>query len=101
MTVDDGKTVFMQYVTVLEVIAERKVEDLKLIGHVKGIESVWAVIKRGFYGIFHWFSTKHTPRYIDEFVFRLNEGNCQIDRLDSLLRGMRGKRLTYAMVKMA
>ena len=74
------------------------------MAHTNGIESVWAVLKRGFYGIFHWFSKKHTPRYIDEFVFRMNEGNCQIDtidRLDSLLRGTMGKRLTYKMLKMA
>ena len=34
----------------------------------------------------------------DEFVFRLNEGNCRqdtVDRLDMLVRGVAGKRLTY------
>ena len=40
-----------------------------------GIESVWAVSKRGFHGTFHHFSKKHIDRYVDEFVFRLNEGN--------------------------
>ena len=74
------------------------------MAHTNGIESFWAVLKRGFYGIFHWFSKKHTPRYIDEFEFRMNEGNCKIDtvdRLDSLIRGTIGKRLTYKMLKMA
>ena len=38
---------------------------------------------------------------IDEFVFRLNEGNCKIDtvnRLEALVRGTAGKRLTYKML---
>ena len=65
------------------------------------IESVWAVLKRGFYGTFHSFSEKHLPLYVDEFVFRLNEGNVKIDtvdRLESLVRGVVGKRLTYKML---
>jgi hypothetical protein len=44
-------------------------------------------------------SEKHTGRYVDEFAFRLNEGNCgrrTLDRLDSFVDGMAGKRLTYA-----
>jgi hypothetical protein len=39
------------------------------------------------------------PRYVDEFTFRLNEGNVQVhtlDRLDSFVDGMANKRLTYA-----
>jgi len=71
------------------------------MAHTNSIESVWAVLKRGFYGIFHWFSRKHTQLYVDEFVFRLNEGNCAIDtvdRLQSLVRGVVGKRLTYKML---
>ena len=71
------------------------------MAHTNSIESVWAVLKRGFYGIFHWFSKKHTSLYIDEFVFRLNEGNCKIDtvdRLESLVLGVKGKRLTWRML---
>lgn len=63
-----------------------------------GIESVWAVVKRGYYGTFHHFSKKHINKYIDEFTFRLNEGSCSIDtvkRMDSLFQNFVGKRLTY------
>jgi transposase-like protein len=71
------------------------------MAYTNSIESVWAVLKREFYGIFHWFSAKHMQLYIDEFVFRLNEGNCVIDtvdRLESLVQGVAGKRLTYRML---
>lgn len=72
------------------------------LAHTNGIESVWAVLKRGFYGIYHSFSQKHMQLYVDEFAFRLNEGNCKIDtvdRLKSLVQGMKGKRLTYGLLK--
>jgi hypothetical protein len=35
------------------------------------LESVWALLKRGYHGVFHHFSDKHIGRYVDEFVFRL------------------------------
>ncbi len=63
-----------------------------------GIESVWAVLKRGYYGTYHNFSKKHIDRYVNEFTFRLNEGNCKantIDRMKSLCGRTFGKRLTY------
>lgn len=66
--------------------------------HINGIESVWALVKRGYRGIYHNWSMKHMARYIDEFTFRLNEGNVKrhsLDRLDSVIRNAVGKRLTY------
>ena len=71
------------------------------MAHTNSIESVWAILKRAFYGVFHSFSEKHCDLYVDEVVFRLNEGNCKIDtvnRLESLVKGMKGKRLTYKML---
>ena len=44
--------------------------------HTNGIESCWAVLKRGVYGIFHHLSVKYMQNYIDEFCFRLNNRNC-------------------------
>jgi transposase-like protein len=66
--------------------------------HTNGIESVWAVLKRGVIGVYHQISEKHTGRYVNEFSFRLNDGNVKrhtLDRLDSLLWAAVGRRLTY------
>lgn len=63
-----------------------------------GIESVWAVMKRGLHGIYHHASAKHLRRYVDEFTFRLNEGNVRVhtlDRLHSFVDATVGHRITY------
>jgi hypothetical protein len=62
------------------------------------IESVFAVLKRGLIGVYHHANPKHLARYVDEFAFRLNEGNVKnhtLTRLDSFIDGAAGKRLTY------
>jgi hypothetical protein len=63
-----------------------------------GVESVFAVLKRGLIGVYHHASSKHLGRYADEFAFRLNEGNVKhhtLTRLESLIGASAGKRLTY------
>lgn len=62
------------------------------------IESVFAVMKRGIHGVYHHTSRKHLARYVDEFAFRLNDGNVKrhtLERLDSFVRATAGKRITY------
>lgn len=66
--------------------------------HTNSIESVFAVLKRGLVGVYHHASPKHLTRYVDEFAFRLNEGNVArhtLERLDSFVDNVAGKRLTY------
>ena len=63
-----------------------------------GVESVFAVMKRGLIGVYHHASKKHLGRYVDEFAFRLNDGNVKrhtMERLESFIGGTAGKRLTY------
>ena len=67
--------------------------------HTNSIESVWAVLKRGIYGVYHQVSAKHLGRYVSEVSFRLNAANVErhtLDRLDSFVAAVDGKRLTYA-----
>ena len=62
-----------------------------------GIESFWAVLKRGYHGTFHWFSRKHAQRYINEFCGRQNWRSMDtLEMLEAAVLGMVGKRLPYA-----
>jgi hypothetical protein len=59
-------------------------------------ESFFALLKRGHYGTFHWFSRKHTHRYCDEFGFRWNRRDVSDgERMVSAIKGAEGKRLLY------
>ena len=41
--------------------------------HTNGLESFWALMKRGYQGVYHWMSTKHLHRYVVEFEGRHND----------------------------
>ena len=40
--------------------------------HTNTIESCWAILKRGVYGIYHHISARHLQEYVNEFCYRLN-----------------------------
>ena len=42
------------------------------MSYTTGIESFWALLKRGHYGIYHYMSVKHLDRYVGEFANRHN-----------------------------
>jgi transposase-like protein len=63
------------------------------------IESVFAVMQRGLHGVYHHASRKHLARYVNEFTWRLNDGNVKrhsLERLDSFVDAVTGKRITYS-----
>ena len=64
--------------------------------HTNGMESFWALLKRGYEGTYHWMSGKHLGRYVTEFEGRHNRRPLDtIAQMGSLAHGLDGKRLPY------
>jgi hypothetical protein len=40
--------------------------------YTNGMESFWAIFKRGYTGTYHHMSKKHLQRYVNEFAYRWN-----------------------------
>jgi transposase-like protein len=52
--------------------------------HTNNIESFWATLKRGVYGVYHHISVKYMQKYVDEFCFRYN--NRAVNMFDLVLK---------------
>ena len=66
------------------------------MAHTNGIESFWALLKRGYHGTYHHMSEKHLGRYVGEFAGRHNDRPADtIDQMQATVRNMAWKRLTY------
>ena len=71
-------------------------EYVRGMAHTNGIESFWAMLKRGYYGTYHRMSFKHLGSYVNEFAGRHNIRRLDtIDQMTALARKMIGKRLKY------
>ena len=54
--------------------------------HTNGIESIWAIVKRAYVGIHHFWTKKHSQRYLDGCAFRHNMKKFKpTERVTSLL----------------
>ena len=66
------------------------------MAHTNGIESFWAMLKRGYHGTYHHMSEKHLQRYVGEFAGRHNDRKSgTVDQMGAIARSMDGKRLSY------
>ena len=66
------------------------------MAHTNGIESFWALLKRGYHGTFHHMSEKHLDRYVGEFAGRYNQREMDTpDQMAAIAKGFENKRLKY------
>ena len=72
-------------------------EYVRGMAHTNGLESHWALFKRGIDGIYHHVSTKHLPRYTTEFEGRHNSRPLDTaEQMGIMARGAAGKQLPYS-----
>lgn len=80
-----------------ETVAHSVGEYVNGQAHINGVESFWAMLKRGYHGTFHHVSEKHLQRYVNEFAGRHNiRPKDTEDQLEHTARQMEGRHLPYA-----
>ena len=63
--------------------------------HTNGIESFWAMLKRGYKGTYHQMSAKHLDRYVAEFAGRHNaRSQDTVVQMGRIVRGMHRRHLS-------
>ena len=79
-----------------EAVTHSTGEYVRGMAHTNGMESFWALMKRGYTGIYHKMSPKHLDRYVTVFAGRHNVRDLDTHaQMEQLAKGMEGKRLRY------
>ena len=92
----DGHKAYSALDRTHEVVEHSVGEYVRGKAHTNGIESFWAMLKRGYIGTYHKISPKHLHRYVDEFAGRHNLR--ELDTLEQMRRvavGLIGQRIRY------
>ena len=67
--------------------------------HTNTVENYFSIFKRGMKGVYQHCDERHLHRYLAEFEFRYNNrvalGVNDEQRTAKMVKGVRGKRLTY------
>ena len=72
-------------------------EYVRGMAHTNGMESFWAMLRRGHIGTYHKMSWKHLDRYIREFVGHHNDRPLDTAaQLSRMACGVIGKQLRYS-----
>lgn len=79
-----------------ETVAHNAKEYVRGLAHTNGIESFWAMFKRGYQGVYHKMSAKHLHRYAGEFAGRNNVRELDTEiQMEQMVGQLQGKRLRY------
>ena len=100
----DGSTVYTDDAVAYKGLKNREHESVKHsvgeyvrdMAHTNGIESFWAMMRRGQHGVYHKMSPKHLQRYVFEFAGRHNIRSADTeDQMAFTAKRMIGRRLKY------
>ncbi|WP_420610081.1 IS1595 family transposase [Candidatus Poriferisodalis sp.] len=92
----DGATAYSGLARDHETVAHSVGEYVRGQAHTNGIESFWAMLKRGYQGVYHNLSPKHLHRYVNEYAGRHNFREMDtIDQMRATVRGLIGQRVRY------
>lgn len=82
-----------------EAVAHSAGEYVRGQAHTNGIESFWALLKRGLVGSYHQVSVKHLSRYVDEFSYRSGKRKASaLAFMTETAFEMEGRLLTHRML---
>lgn len=77
------------------VVRHSTAEYVRGKAHTNGIESFWALLKRGLYGTYHNVSPKHLQRYVNEFAFRSSVSTEVMPFIEAVCKQTDNKVLQY------
>lgn len=69
--------------------------------HTNSIEGAWSIMKRGYNGIYNWWSAKYFQHYLDEFVFRYNTRKLETRQRFSVFLSKTFRRKTHRDIKLS
>ncbi len=71
-------------------------EYVREMAHTNGMDSFWAMLKRGYRGVYHLISARHLDRYVGELAgcHNIREANT-MKQMEAVATRMVGRRIMY------